>query len=74
MIRLIRVKIRNFVLFMKDELDPPFLEWPKIGFSEWWHRQHSGLCRFCEDGEHAGCLDSTEEWNECSCASVNHTL
>ena len=57
---------------MKDELGPPFLAWPKVGFSEWWHRQHNGLCRFCEDGEHKDCLDMSEEWNECDCATKGH--
>lgn len=32
----------------------------------------NGICRMCEDGEHADCLDMTEEHNECSCATGGH--
>ena len=34
----------------------------------------SGICRRCEDDEHAACLDMTEEHNECSCATKGHVL
>jgi hypothetical protein len=57
---------------MRDEMPSPYPVWPKIGFSEWWHRQQNGLCRMCEDGEHKDCLDSSEEWNECDCATKGH--
>lgn len=59
---------------MKDELGPPFLAWPKVGFAEWYAAQGQGICRMCEDGEHASCLDMTEEHNECDCATKGHTL
>ena len=57
---------------MQDEMPTPYPVWPKEGFNRWLLQQKCGLCRMCEDGDHAECLDSSEEWNECDCATKGH--